>query len=58
MTSEDNVEDSGQSSEMEERRVIRDRRMKKKIGKNREMKKKVFSVKCAKCEYFLTKGRG
>ena len=54
MTSEADVEASGQiSAEMEERREIRDRRMKKKIGKNREMKKKNFSVKCAKSEYVL-----
>ena len=62
MTSEADVEPSGQiSAEMEERREIRDRRMKKKIGKNREMKKKNFSVKCAKSEYVLldqAKGRG
>ena len=52
MTSEADVEASGQiSAEMEERREIRDRRMKKKIGKNREMKKKNFAVKCAKSEY-------
>ena len=53
MTSEDNDESSGQiSAEIEERRVNRDRRLKKKISKNREMKKKKFSVKCAKCKYF------
>ena len=56
MTSEDNDEASGQiSAEIEERRVNRDRRLKKKISKNREMKKKNFSVKCAKCKYFLTR---
>jgi len=36
------------SEKMEDRRVIRDLRLKKNIVKNREKKKKKFSVKCAK----------
>ena len=39
------------SEKMEDRRVIRDLRLKKNIVKNREKKKKKFSVKCAKSEY-------
>ena len=51
MTSESTVGASTKISEkMEERRVIRDLRLKKNVVKNREKKKK-FSVKTAKCEY-------